>query len=186
MRDAELLARLRRDDASALEALHAEHYVGLCRVAARITGSMAIAEELVADVFVRVWERRGSLAVRSTLRAYLYGAVRQEALQQNRSESNRQRLLRGVAHDGLAPGHSTAGLASDEAMQAAELAALLTRTIDALPGRAREAFLLQRQHGLTQVEIADAMGIAVSTVEKHLARAMAELKEVVDQWRRGG
>jgi RNA polymerase sigma-70 factor, ECF subfamily len=185
MRDAELLERLRQGDASALEALHAENAAGMCRLAARITGSMALAEEIVGDVFVRVWERHRALAIRSTLRAYLYGAVRQEALQHNRAESNRERLLRGAVQDGLTPGLAGSGLRPDEALQAVELAALITRTIDNLPDRAREAFLLQRQHELTQVEIADAMGIAVSTVEKHLARAMTDLKQALDHWREG-
>jgi RNA polymerase sigma-70 factor, ECF subfamily len=178
-----LLQRLRQDDVAALEELYALHWDLLCRFAARITGSMATAEEVVEDVYVRVWEQRRSLDVRCTLRAYLYGAVRQQALLQHRTESNRERLLQAAAATGATPGTSTPELTPEQHFEAAELAARLARAIDALPERAREAFLLQRQHGLTQSEIADAMEIAVSTVEKHLARAMAELTRVVDEWR---
>ncbi len=49
----------------------------------------------------------------------------------------------------------------------------------ALPERSREAFLLQRQHGLSYGEIAATMGISVSTVEKHMIRALAALREAL-------
>jgi RNA polymerase sigma-70 factor, ECF subfamily len=184
MNDRELLQRLRTGDAAAVEALYRAHFRGLCAFAARITGSVDAGEEIAEDVIVRVWERRDALAVRTTLRAYLFGAVRREALLHLRNASSRARLLDAAAVERLSPATGAAPLPPDEAAEAAELARRLDRAIADLPDRAREAFTLQRAHGLSQTEIADAMGISESTVEKHLARAMAGLRTALSDWRR--
>jgi RNA polymerase sigma-70 factor (ECF subfamily) len=65
-----------------------------------------------------------------------------------------------------------------------ELEAILRSTIDGLPARPREAFLLARQHDFSYAAIAKMMGISVSTVEKHMARANSELREALAAWSR--
>jgi RNA polymerase sigma-70 factor (ECF subfamily) len=69
--------------------------------------------------------------------------------------------------------------AADAELEADELAALVKRVIAALPERPREAFLLSRRHGLSHAEVAGVMEISVSTVEKHIVRAVAELRRAL-------
>ncbi|HSJ24334.1 MAG TPA: sigma-70 family RNA polymerase sigma factor [Longimicrobiales bacterium] len=184
MNDRELLHQLRTGDTAAVEALYRAHFQGLCAFAARITGSASAGEEIAEEVIVRVWERRETLAVRTSLRAYLFGAVRRQALLRLRDSKNRARLLETAAADGMSPATAGAPLPPDEALDAARLAGALRTAIAALPDRAREAFTLKRAHGLSQAEIADAMEISESTVEKHLARAMDGLRTALADWRR--
>lgn len=183
MDETPLLQRLRAGDMSALESLYRAHFSALCRYATRLTGSATVAEEVVEDVFLRVWEKRRQLAIRTSMRAYLFGAVRRECLLHHRTEANRERLVRAAA-DGVGYAGMPAAAASPEAeLEAAELADLMRAALAALPERPREAFGLKRGHGMSQAEIAETMGIAESTVEKHLARAMEALRDALERWR---
>jgi RNA polymerase sigma-70 factor (ECF subfamily) len=78
--DAAWLERIRAGDPGAFEALFREHYHGLCLFAARLVASDAVAEELVQDVLLRVWQQRERWTVTGSVAAYLYGAVRNQAL----------------------------------------------------------------------------------------------------------
>src|SRR5688572_8158150 len=74
------IARIRGGDRPAFEALFREHYSALCEFAHRYVQSREAAEDLVQEVFLSVWTHRESLEIRDGLRAYLYGAVRNRAL----------------------------------------------------------------------------------------------------------
>lgn len=125
--------RIRGGDATAFETMVRRYTVRLRVYAERHVHAPTLAEEIVEDVFVDIWERRASWEVRTSLRRYLYGAVRKDA-------------------------------------------------IDRLPDRSREAFVLARRHELSHAEIAEVMGISISTVEKHIGRAMRELRKTLATW----
>src|SRR5258708_10536045 len=101
--DAEALgwvARVRRGDAKAFEAMFRAYYDTLIAYAWRISRSREIAEELVQDVFARIWERRAAWTATDSLAAYLHGAVRNEALQRiRRDQLEQQWRQRAGAND---------------------------------------------------------------------------------------
>lgn len=181
----EWLAGIRRGDRSAFtHAFHA-YYNRLCTYAVRYVGSAEVAEELVEDLFFWIWQQRERLEVRGRLKPYLYTAVRNRSLKHLRSERVRARAHAGAAQAEYSPAMGRSACAADEELNASELAAIVRATLDALPERPREAFLLARQHGLSHAEIARVMDIAVSTVEKHVVRAMRTLRQAVEDWYAG-
>jgi RNA polymerase sigma-70 factor (ECF subfamily) len=178
----ELVARIRRGDEAAFRVLFSAHYNGLCVFAARILGSDAVAEEVVQESLIRIWEQRERWVVPGTVAAYLYATVRNRSL-------NRLRHERAVAHWRERIGReaaATAEVVRDPTpyndVRDEELARALDRALDELPPRCRQAFVLRRQHHLSYVEIAHAMGIAPKTVEVQIGLALKALRKKMAGW----
>jgi RNA polymerase sigma-70 factor (ECF subfamily) len=177
-----LLARIRAGDAAAFQSLFDEHYRALCVFASGYTGSHAAAEEVVQDVFLRIWQRRERWQVSGPVAAYLYTAVRNHALNEVRRQRVRDRWRTGARRD--SPDARTGPMApsADQDVQTAELARVVQRAIDELPPRCREVFLLRRQHELSYAEIAQILGIAPKTVEIHIGVALKALRKKLADW----
>lgn len=173
----EVVARIRAGDHAAFEVLFRRHYRGLCRFAAGHVGSMTQAEEIVQTIFFRIWQRHREWAPRGSLRAYLYRAARNEAIKHLQRDRIRQGLAVPVT-DALMAARTTA---DGEALQQ-ELARAATHALAELPERRRLVFLLSRDHGLTYNEIAAVLEISVKTVETHMGRALAHLRERLEEF----
>jgi RNA polymerase sigma-70 factor (ECF subfamily) len=172
MRDAAWAEAIRTGDEAAYEALFRAYYVRLCAFANRLVAAPDIAEELAQDVFVKLWRNRAGWRVRSSVRAYLYSAVRNTALNhlaRRRTEQSHPPL----ASDLASPPVGTARL--EEEHIARELAAAIER----LPPRCREVIELRWRHQLKHAEIAHIMGISIKGVENQLARGLLALREDV-------
>jgi len=172
------------DDATAaftvvVEGLFEMHADRLRRYVFRFVRSWETAEDLVQDLFLRLLDRRQTLASVSDVEGYLYIAARNRALdhvkqQQRRVEEGvgpRKRYESPVitAHAPLVPRDPAQELLS------AEIAAAVQRAVDALPPRQREVILLQWS-GHSYDEIATALNISPKTVSNHLTRAIESLR----------
>jgi RNA polymerase sigma-70 factor (ECF subfamily) len=175
------VARIRAGDAAAFEAMFRRYYEPLLRFALTYLPVRETAEDLVQDVFYRIWEQRERWAVRTTLAAYLYGAVRNRALDYVRHQlveqqwEERALLARDVTAAALRvpPASALAQLELDE------LDLVIRRAVDRLPERCRQTFLLSREHGLAYAEIAAVMGTSVKTVKIQMGRALKALRAAV-------
>lgn len=167
---ADVVERLRANDALALDALMRAYQSPLYVYALRLVRAEDLAADIVQDVFVRVWETRASLRVDSSIRAYLFRAVRNTAL--NATTRDAARLRRELESDAGQdiPAASPAELFEQEEFERAVLDA-----VDTLPARRREIFMLVRNSDLTYAEVADMLGISLSAVKTQMRRAMATL-----------
>lgn len=182
-RDLECIERVRAGDARAFEALFAGYYEPMVRYAFGLVQVRAIAEELVQDVFVNLWERRERWTVQSSIRTYLFGATRNRALNWLRHATLHRQWAESIdpLDDSATPlVPRVAG--ADEHVRLVELRAAILRAIEQLPGRRRETFLLSREHHLTYEQIAEVMGVSVKTVEEQIARALRSLRASLAQW----
>ena len=96
VQDLHLLNLLRRNDEEAFTALFRKYYEPLYRFVLRFVRDPQIGENLVQDVFVKLWETRESIRIRSNVRAYLYTAVRNHALNYLRREKIRKPGTKGA------------------------------------------------------------------------------------------
>jgi RNA polymerase sigma-70 factor (sigma-E family) len=159
------------DADQAVAQLYSLHYRPLVQLAALLVRDAATAEEVVQDAFAAMhggWQRLGDA---EKALAYLRQAV------VNRSRS----VLRHPAVGGDGPqlppdtpgaGHETPGLLGQPAARAA---------LAGLPGRQREAMVLRYYAGLSEVEIAAAMGISRGAVHSHTARGLSALSAALEQ-----
>ncbi len=172
-REQEWIDGVRNGEEAAFEHMFRAYYPRLCRFAAEYVDSANRARDLVQDVFLRIWERREDWTVQRSLKAYLYQAVRNRALNETRRKGTKDEAeddLAYVTEPWARP------LAADAAHESA-LANAVEEAIDELPERRRMAFLLHRRHGFTYEEIACAMGITAKTVENQIGRALKSLRE---------
>jgi len=158
------------DRERAFDALFRANYPGLCRVATRILGSPAQAEELVQDLFLWVWERSPVIDDATPSRAYLYRAAHNGALNRLRHRRIERRWEEQQPIAELADPPAPADLERDELLGAVRGA------IERLPPRCRLVYTMSRQEGLTYQEIADALDLSVKTVEAQMARAFRLLR----------
>jgi RNA polymerase sigma-70 factor, ECF subfamily len=169
--DSELLARLRRGEHTAFDALFRQWYEPVVRTANRILHEPGVAEELAQDVFLELWRRRESLPVDSSVAGYLLQAVRNRALNHLRHlqvQKKSQAFVEALSEP-AAP--------ADVETHASELEVAITGAIAELPPRTREVFLLSRERNLKYSEIAEELGISVKAVEANMTRALRQLRE---------
>ncbi len=172
---ADLAARVRSGDEAAFRQLFDALYGPLRRSAVALVRDAAVAEDLVQEAFVRLWDWRTRLEAETPLRAWLFRTVRNLALNLRRDATNRQQLLTdpmalaSAAAPRPAPSPD-AGVAGDD------LAAQVSALVDELPPRQREALLLTRVEGLSHAEVSEVMGCAPRTVNNHLVAALITLR----------
>jgi RNA polymerase sigma-70 factor (ECF subfamily) len=178
---AHLSDRVRRGDLSAFEALFRAMHAPLCEVADSFVQSQAIAEEIVQDLFFAIWMKRDRLPNVDSLQAYLFTAARNRSLHhlRHRAMVRRWTSWAGLGED--VAGVAASPLSADEALEADERCARIRGAIDRLPPRARLALVLQRDHEMTQAEIAEAMDISLKGVEKLLATARQKLRPLLEK-----
>ena len=177
--DAELLRRLRLGDERALELVFRAHYPSMVTVVRRIVFAPDVAEELVQDVFFKLWTKRENLAEIDALKTYLYRAARNTAL------NHLRRLKLEQAHEEreAAKGEPATTESTDDSATAGELTDAVHAAINRLPTRCREIFLLSRDGGLTYAEIARSLEISVKTVETQMGRALKSLRTSLHHFR---
>jgi RNA polymerase sigma-70 factor (ECF subfamily) len=145
--------------------------------------SEAIAEELVQDVFLQIWAKHGSWRIETSLRAYLFSAVRNRCL--NHLERGRvdRRWRASVTREQTGPSLSGRVQGPDEAVLSDEIRSAVHSAIDALPERARAVAILRWREGLSYAEVAEALGISRKGVENQLARVTKVLREKLAHFR---
>jgi len=174
--DAALVARIRMGDEHAFAEIFRAYHAGLCSFVYARVGSASVAEELVMDVFRRVWEHRARLVIRSSVRSYLFSAAEHAATSHLRHRRVEATLVRDVeARARSIPALGTSHPTPEVVAERAELSSAIARAADELPDRCRAVFLLwQRQ--LSYAEIAQALGVSIKTVENQLGRALRVLR----------
>ena len=177
--DAELVRRIRAGDERALELVFKAHYAGMASFVQRYVRSQDLAEELVQDVFLKLWSKREQLAEIETFRTYLFRAARNTALNHLR----RVKLERRWREEQAADDDPPTSYAADEETTEQEVATAVQAAINRLPPRCREIFLLSRDGGLTYAEIARSLEISVKTVETQMGRALKSLRQSLQQFR---
>jgi RNA polymerase sigma-70 factor (ECF subfamily) len=174
MADIGLLQRMRGQDERALEELY-DRYAGLVlSLALRIVGDRDLAQEVMQDVFLRCW--RGAEhydAARGPVAGWLMGVARNRAIDLLRSRQHRARLrereplMVNDEHDRMA----TQDTSDDVVLRHVLLAAL-----EALPAAQRQVIALAYFGGMTQTEIARAIGAPLGTVKTRMRDGMARLR----------
>ena len=167
--------RIRRGDPAAFESLFRAHYHAMCGFAARYTDSMAVAEELVQDVFTSVWVDRARWPAPRNQRAYLFTAVRNRAL----NAGKRRRMEADWAQAEILGGDPSGDAAVDDAVSPRDdpsAHANLNRAIAELPERCRIVMHLRWRERMSYSDIATVMGISTKGVENQLARGLKALR----------
>lgn len=166
-----------KDDARALEILFHRHYETLCRYVFAILKCHHTTQEVVSDVFLKIWNQRHTLHIQVSLRAYLLTAVRNLAIDYLRRQARHRTVEADAIHSDLPCGYTSAhdqvvGREADDIIEAA---------IERLPRQGRAIFRLSRDGGMKYREIADYLGLSIKTVETHMTRSLVYLRNEVSE-----
>ncbi len=170
--ESEWVERLREGNLAAFEALFRRYYEELCLFCLQYVRDPEVAEDLVQDLFVRIWEQRNTLNPQGSSRGYLFAATRNRALNYLKHKQVEQNWTAEATQ--VPPGESDR---PDENLQYNETIDAFEKALNALPEGQRTVFLLSRRHDLTYAEIASLLGISVKTVETQMGRALRRLRE---------
>jgi len=170
----ELLRRVHHRDQEALRLLFRLHNGRVFALAYRILGNRHEAEEIVQEVFIRLWDKAGQYdEAKGALLAWLLTVTRNLALDFKRREIRRSRVFVSFS----------AGEESGEAMDAAAInphdRELTRLALQSLPAEQREALELSYFDGYTQTELAEKLGEPLGTIKTRVRLGLKKLRELL-------
>ena len=167
-------------DYVAYRELFTRYYYLLCTYAMRVVAGREVAEEVVADVFVKLWKNRDQIEVHTSFEAYIYRAVRNQALDYLKLKLHRvyeREPLESIQWNLAYADHYSP---ADE-LVFNEFYDRVEGHISDLPRQCQLIFRLSREEGLRYREIADQLKISIKTVETQMGRALKVLRERVPE-----
>jgi RNA polymerase sigma-70 factor (family 1) len=163
---------IRQQNALVFERYYRENYKRFFLMACRYLKDSVQAEEIVNDVFMKLWEDGINLHIETSLRSYIYRAVINRslnAIQKNRREYAQRMDIQSLPDEGY----------EWKQIEENEQLATLYAAIEQLPEKCRQVFEMSRFEELKQQEIADKLGISVKTVKNHITLALKQLHTVL-------
>ncbi len=128
------------------------------------------AREIVQDVFVAIWKKRETLTFDASLRAYLFKATKNKCL------SFLQKKRISTVKNDLSDFQDKLIHDAEAEHDAAEIRAIIFQEVNKLPPKCKQIFLLSRQKGLSNKEIAQKLDLSTKTVENQMTIALKKLR----------
>jgi RNA polymerase sigma-70 factor (ECF subfamily) len=175
--DSEITRRIREGDVEQFESLFRSSYVSLVRYAKVLIKDHDTSEEIVQDLFFRLWQDRNKLSIESSLNGYLFRAVHNRCLHHIEHLKVMERHAEEMSRRQPERQENPADI-----IQYAELQEKIARILEKLPERCGQIFYMNRFEGLKYSEIAEKLSVSVKTVESNMGRALREFrKELTEQ-----
>ncbi len=168
-----LISKIKQDDYSGFNRLFFKYYASLCSYVATIVTDSSAAEDIVQDLFIKLWSDRKKIVIYKDIKHYLFRAAKNSAMNFLRAEKNRKRAMYNL--EILKLPEETEDSNQEEFLQKLE------ECIDQLPERSKEVLLLSRFEGLKQKEIAEQLNISVKTIKNQLWKSLKYLKSCLGE-----
>ncbi|OJW61302.1 MAG: hypothetical protein BGO55_29545 [Sphingobacteriales bacterium 50-39] len=173
--DEHIWGSIQRKDGPAFENFYKEHYKLFFLTACGYLKDARLAQEVVNDVFVKIWQEAETINIQTSLKSYIYRSVINRCLNELDKGKRDKQHLSELAH-------RPEPYVEPQNMEDTELKARLYRAIDELPEQCRKVFMMSRFDGLKQQEIANLLGISIKTVKNHITHALKLLHKVLRDW----
>jgi RNA polymerase sigma-70 factor (ECF subfamily) len=174
----ELFDLIKADDQKALKLLFSIYFPRLNDFARKVVKDDGISQDIVQEVFVKVWEKRGEIESLN-VEAFLFKLVRNHCIDNYKHlkvvNNHMQEIQISSKYEEL---YRIDFIGNEPyVLIEQELNIKIEKTIQNLPERCREVFMLSRINGLKNKEIAEKLDINIKNVERHLSRAMQSFRE---------
>lgn len=168
----ELVKKLKEGDSFAFEVLFYKYRNKVKGFAVKIVPTQVDPEEIVQEVFVKLWLKKESIDPTKDFQAYLFMIAKNLVLDHLKSAVNRRLYFVGeqIQHDLLMD-------ETEENQPVEDMEARLQKLIDQIPERRREIFFLSRFEGLSYRQIAERLNISENTVDSQIRNALAFLRK---------
>ena len=175
--DDEIIGGLKQDDQRMLKYLFDQHYENLALFAINYVVRKEIAEEIIQELFVRIWENRKTIFITRSFKAYLFAAAKNSAINYLKSKYAR---IPFVDHANIPEQQDQFNI--EDKLAERELKTLIQNIIDTLPPKCNIIFNLSRNCDLSHQEIADMLGISIKTVDAQIRIAVLKIKKALHGW----
>lgn len=174
--DQEIVGRIRKGDVDQFESLFRSSYASLVRYAKTIIKDQDTAEEIVQDLFFRLWKDKEKIIIKSSLNGYLFRSVH-------------NKCLHYIDHSRIVERHAEEMSSSLPEIQETpsdiinykELQAKIATILERLPERCSTIFCMSRFEGLKYSEIAEKLSVSIKTVESNMGRALKEFRKALTE-----
>jgi len=174
--DESLMQLIGIDDEAAFTELYDRYWDKLFTVGANKLKDLALAEELVQDIFLDIWGRRSQIRISGIVGGYLATALKYKII------DTRQKLKRLREYEYYASKKlSLADYSTENQLSFEELKERLAALVARLPEKCRIVYKLSKEEGYSQKEIASVLSISEKTVESQLSRAIKYLRTSLNQ-----
>lgn len=155
-----------------------ELYEPLCNFAFRFVGDLDMAEDIVQEVFVHLWQKKERLNIETNIKNYLFSSVRNKSIEKLRRKKLEDKYQSEVKYTHKQLTTETPGELQEETEKFIRIGKLYN-SIDKLPGKCKMIFKMAKIEGMTYNEIAKELEISVKTVESQMRRAFILLREML-------
>ncbi|MCG8412176.1 MAG: RNA polymerase sigma-70 factor [Bacteroidales bacterium] len=167
-----LFNRIKAGNIKAYQELFNKYYDILCRYAYLYVPKEDIAKEIVQEFFIKVWEKRSSINIKTSVKAYLFNSVRNASLNYIRTNKRVEFIqINNIEHE------ITNEISDIEKLDKEYISEQIAKAINSLPPKCKKIFLLSKESKLTYNEIAKELNISKKTVENQMGIAFKKLKE---------
>ena len=165
----EFWEKIRLGDSTAFSYVFQKYYQALYQFAGRFVKDAQTAENIVQDVFVKLWTNRENCLITSSLKSYLYAATRNTAL------NFLSREKKQLSTEDLMSDRQDTTANPEERIIENEMIDEVYKAIEKLPEKCRYIYLMKRYDDLKYLEIAEILDISINTVKTQMKRALKSL-----------
>jgi RNA polymerase sigma-70 factor (ECF subfamily) len=180
----EIITGLKLGNKSAFDFLFRSHYPGLCSYANKYVKSTDISEEIVQEVFVKLWEKHQKISIHTSVRAYLYQSVFNGCM--NYIKGVQARGFRHVDLEDVSIRNELMSMDMADAefsrMFSEDVEKDLELAISDLPEQCREIFRMCRTDNLSYKDISSLLNVSRSTVKTQMSRAMNRILKQMEKY----
>ncbi|RNL90710.1 RNA polymerase sigma-70 factor [Sinomicrobium pectinilyticum] len=171
--DNKLFDLIRENNELAFHEIYNRYWQKLLAISFSILQDREAAKDVVQDVFIRIWIKRGELDIEN-VNAYLHQAVKLKCFEYLRKNKINQKLLDRVNH--ILHANDV-----EEAMNLKETQSILQKSIQSIPAKSLAIFRMSRDDSMSNREIAEKMQISRKAVEYHITVSLKHLRKLITE-----
>jgi len=167
-----LLVRLKEGDMKVFVAIYNKYHQQLYSYILYFIKDRQFAEDVLQEVFVKIWEHKSRINLQLSFNAYIYRIARNTVLNRMRTMAY-EKVIEYASEEQFASGNS------EDALLWKQYSALFREAVEHLSEQRKRVFKLCREEGKTYEHVSQELGIAPSTVKDHMIKAIRFIKEYV-------
>lgn len=171
--NSDLILHLKKGNADAYAYLVDTYNHKLCLYANSLMNDVPVSEDIVQNVFIKVWERRDNLNTNFSIKSYLYKSVYNTCI----NEYKRNQSVTALEKKYIEELERIIDNKDIDMME--KLIGLVKDAIQELPPKCKEIFLLSKKEGLTHIEISEYLNLSKNTIERQINIAFSRIRENV-------
>jgi RNA polymerase sigma-70 factor (ECF subfamily) len=170
-----LIQEINKGNKKAFTFIYHKYYGDLCKYIYGYTKNRHKAEDVVQSTMLYIWDKKEHLNAEKSFKSYIYQIAYHQFINSYRQEKDKDNFIIEYKHTALSY------FIEEKEELISEKSILVKKAIEDLPPKCKEAFLLNKKHGLKYKEVAKELNISVKTVEIHISKAIKRLKEKISK-----